>query len=117
MNNKDGSYIIRIIPEPYRIETVEFEPMNQFLQDILLSLTRKQDLTRSCKIFVQARSGKSFLQDLTSTLKTLLWQDLASESYKYLQDPALARSSTSHLQALVKFSKILSWLDKARYMF
>jgi hypothetical protein len=27
MINKDGSYMIRIIPEPYRIETVEFERM------------------------------------------------------------------------------------------
>jgi len=32
--------------------------MNQILQDILLSLTKKKELTRSCKMTVKARSGK-----------------------------------------------------------
>jgi hypothetical protein len=58
--------------------------MNQILQDILLSLIKKQELTRSCKMTVKARSGK------------------------IEQDPCFVRSSKIE-QDLARFSKI--WHD------
>ena len=42
---------------------------------------------------VFARSTKSDLQDMTRSYKMKFWQDLARQSYKYLQDRQFARSS------------------------
>jgi hypothetical protein len=46
----------RIQSQSYQRQKLIFHknklPMNQILQDILLSLTKKQELTRSCKMTV-----------------------------------------------------------------
>jgi hypothetical protein len=63
-------------------------------------LAKSYQEASSCKTMIFARS--SDLQDHTRSYKMKFWQDLARQSYKYLQVLQLARSSKIILQVLAR---------------
>ena len=101
---------------------IVYNPKNQLLQVILLSLSKMHVLARSYKTVVLARQSKSILQDLSCTCKIHHVQDRARGSCKYLQDPYLARQSKSIYQVLARLTRtyvvlFLSVLNKTSIFF